>query len=61
MILFFQRYFCSNRNLVEFSENFERLDITDLTDINDKLKTEIKCRTIRIGSMKYESTEPVSF
>ncbi|GAB0091683.1 hypothetical protein DMENIID0001_065400 [Sergentomyia squamirostris] len=39
----------------------ERLCITDLSSVQEKLLTSIQCRTIRIGTLQYEPKEQVIF
>lgn len=41
-------------------DDFMRLDVTDFQEGDEKLSTSILCRTIRIGSYKFDSKEKVS-
>ncbi|KAL7051210.1 hypothetical protein ACKWTF_004382 [Chironomus riparius] len=41
-------------------DDFIRLDVTEFQEGEDKLETSLTCRTIRIGSYKFETKDPVA-
>lgn len=42
-----------------FADDFVRLDVSEFAEGDDKLSTSLTCRSIRIGSHKFEATEKV--
>ncbi|XP_011202463.2 uncharacterized protein LOC105225617 isoform X1 [Bactrocera dorsalis] len=41
--------------------DFQRDDVTDLSNCTDKLSTALQCKVVRIGTYRYEPKEPVTF
>lgn len=49
-----------NEPFVQFAD-FQRDDVTDLSNCTDKLSTALQCKVVRIGTYRFEPKEPVSF
>ncbi|XP_054736133.1 uncharacterized protein LOC129243067 isoform X1 [Anastrepha obliqua] len=41
--------------------DFQRDDVTDLSNCTDKLSTTLQCKVVRIGTYRFEPKEPVTF
>ncbi|CAD7003398.1 unnamed protein product [Ceratitis capitata] len=41
--------------------DFQRDDVTDLSNCTDKLSTALQCKIVRIGTYRFEPKEPVTF
>ncbi|XP_011189450.2 uncharacterized protein LOC105216578 isoform X1 [Zeugodacus cucurbitae] len=41
--------------------DFQRDDVTDLSNCTDKLSTALQCKVVRIGTYRFEPKEPVTF
>lgn len=48
-------------NYSRILDGFIRLDVTDFKEGEDKIVTSLTCRTIRIGSYKFDSKDSVSY